>query len=150
MRTNGNQTVPPPAPANFIRPGKRPLSSMTPTIVLQDGKVKAAVGASGGVNIIAGTIEVYFFLKMDPLSAVLAPRIYHQLIPNVVSYENWTTVFNDHFEITKETRVVLEKKAHVLMPIVGGTISQFVVQESGMSELVAVSDPRKGGTPSGY
>ncbi|CAA7031892.1 unnamed protein product [Microthlaspi erraticum] len=120
---------------------------------MQDGKVKAAVGASGGVNIIAGTIEVYLnylFLKMDPLSAVLAPRIYHQLIPNVVSYENWTTVFNDHFEITKETRVVLEKKAHVLMPIVGGTISQFVVQESGMSELVAVSDPRKGGTPSGY
>lgn len=44
--------------------------------------MKAAVGASGGVNIIAGTIEVYlnyFFLKRDPLSAVLAPRIYHQV-----------------------------------------------------------------------
>nr|CAA89206.1 gamma-glutamyl transpeptidase [Arabidopsis thaliana]prf//2124427C gamma-Glu transpeptidase [Arabidopsis thaliana] len=158
MKSNGNLDVPPPAPANFIRPGKRPLSSMSPTIVLKDGKVKAAVGASGGANIIAGTTEVYlnhFFLKMDPLSSVLAPRIYHQLIPNRASYENWTTVFNDHFEIPKATRVVLEKKGHVLSPIAGGTIAQFIVQESGensggRSELVAVSDPRKGGFPSGY
>ncbi|CAA0326579.1 unnamed protein product [Arabidopsis thaliana] len=158
MKSSGNLTVPPPAPANFIRPGKRPLSSMTPTIALKDGKVKASVGASGGLYIIAGTTEVflnYFFLKMDPLSSVLAPRIYHQLIPNIVLYENWTTVFSDHFEIPKETRVVLEKKGHVLTPFPGGTIVQFIVQESGassggMSDLVAVSDPRKGGFPSGY
>lgn len=78
-----------------------------------------------------------------------------QLIPNKASYENWTTVYNDHFEIPEETRLVLEKKGHVLMPIAGGTISQFIVEESdgssgGMSKLVAVSDPRKGGFPSGY
>ncbi|VVB03756.1 unnamed protein product [Arabis nemorensis] len=129
-----NPDVPPPAPANFIRPGKRPLSSMSPTVVLKDGKVKAAVGASGGMFIIAGTTE---------------------LIPNKISYENWTTVYNDHFEIPKETRLVLEKKGHVLTPIAGGTISQFIVEESGgnsggVSRLVAVSDPRKGGFPSGY
>jgi len=50
--------------------------------LMQDGKVKASVGASGGLYIIAGTTEVflnYFFLKMDPLSSVLAPRIYHQV-----------------------------------------------------------------------
>ncbi|CAD5316777.1 unnamed protein product [Arabidopsis thaliana] len=134
MKSSGNLTVPPPAPANFIRPGKRPLSSMTPTIALKDGKVKASVGASGGLYIIAGTTE---------------------LIPNIVLYENWTTVFSDHFEIPKETRVVLEKKGHVLTPFPGGTIVQFIVQESGassggMSDLVAVSDPRKGGFPSGY
>ncbi|XP_009126140.1 glutathione hydrolase 1 isoform X1 [Brassica rapa] len=157
-KSSGDLNVPPPAPANFIRPGKRPLSSMSPTIVLKDGKVKAAVGASGGANIIAGTIEVFlnhFFLNMDPLSSVLAPRIYHQLIPNRVSFENWTTVFNDHFEVPKETRIVLEKKGHVLTPTAGGTIAQFIVEESdgnagGMSKLVAVSDPRKGGFPSGY
>ncbi|KAL1190313.1 Glutathione hydrolase 1 [Cardamine amara subsp. amara] len=154
----GGPDVPPPAPANFIRPGKRPLSSMSPTIVLKDGKVKAALGASGGAKIIAGTTEVYlnhFFLNMDPLSSVLAPRIYHQLIPNKVVYENWTTVYNDHFEIPIETRIVLEQKGHVLTPIAGGTISQIIVQESdgnsgGKSKLVAVSDPRKGGFPSGY
>lgn len=50
---------------------------------------------------------------------------------------------------------MLEKKGHVLTPIAGGTISQFIVEESdeksgGKSKLVAVSDPRKGGYPSGY
>ncbi|KFK30534.1 hypothetical protein AALP_AA7G274900 [Arabis alpina] len=158
MKPNGDPNVPPPAPANFIRPGKRPLSSMAPTIVLKDGKVKAVLGASGGKFIIAGTTEVFlnhFFLKMDPLSSVLAPRIYHQLIPNKILYENWTTVYSDHFEIPKETRLVLEKKGHVLKPIAGGTIAQFIVEKSGgnsgkMSKLVAVSDPRKGGFPSGY
>ncbi|CAH2075998.1 unnamed protein product [Thlaspi arvense] len=158
MKSGGNLDVPPPAPANFIRSGKRPLSSMTPAIVLKDGKVKAAVGASGGMYIIAATSEVFlnhFFLNMDPLSSVMAPRIYHQLIPNQISYENWTTVYDDHFEIPKETRDVLEKKGHVLTPIAGGTISQFIIEESGghsngKSMLVAVSDPRKGGFPSGY
>ena len=72
-----------------------------------------------------------------------------QLIPNSVLYENWTTVYDDHFEIPKETRDVLEKKGHVLAPIAGGMISQFIVQESD-GKLVAVSDPRKGGFPSGY
>ncbi|KAL0642703.1 hypothetical protein Bca4012_040993 [Brassica carinata] len=132
-KSSGDLNVPPPAPASFIRPGKRPLSSMSPTIVLKDGKVKAVVGASGGANIIAATTEVFlnhFFLNMDPLSSVLAPRIYHQLIPNKISFENLTTVFGDHFEIPKETRVVLEKKGHVLTPMTGATIVQFIVQES--------------------
>ncbi|XP_013591011.1 PREDICTED: gamma-glutamyltranspeptidase 1-like [Brassica oleracea var. oleracea] len=152
LKSFNDSDKPPPAPANFIRPGKRPLSSMTPTIVLKDGKVKAAVGASGGMYIIAGTTEVFlnhFLLNMDPLSSVVAPRIYHQLIPNSVKYENWTTAYNDHFEIPKRTRHVLEKKGHVLTPFAGGTISQFIVQESD-GKLVAVSDPRKGGFPSGY
>ncbi|CAG7898934.1 unnamed protein product, partial [Brassica rapa] len=150
--------VPPPAPANFIRPGKRPLSSMSPTIVLKDGKVKAAVGASGGLYIIPGATQVFlnhFFLNMDPLSSVMAPRIFHQLIPNRISYEDWKTVYDDHFELPKETRDVLEKKGHVLTPIADGAISQLIVVESGgnsngTSRLVAVSDPRKGGFPSGY
>ncbi|CAN8276098.1 unnamed protein product [Cochlearia groenlandica] len=158
MNSIDDPNVPPPPPANFIRPGKRPLSSMTPTIVLKNGKVKAVVGASGGLYIIAGTTQVFlnhFFLNMSPLSSVLAPRVYHKLIPNNVLYENWTTAYNEHFEIPKETRHVLAKKGHILTPFPGGTISQFIVQESdenrdGMSKLVAVSDPRKGGYPSGY
>ena len=50
---------------------------------LQDGKLKAVLGASGGANIIAGTTEVFlnhFALKMDPLSSVMAPRVYHQVL----------------------------------------------------------------------
>uniref|UniRef100_A0ACD5UQ94 Uncharacterized protein n=1 Tax=Avena sativa TaxID=4498 RepID=A0ACD5UQ94_AVESA len=147
---------PPPAPNNFVAPLKRPLSSMCPTIVLKDGKLKAAVGASGGSMIPAGTIEVllnHFAKNMDPLSSVMAPRVYHQLIPNVVQYENWTTVTGDRFLLDAATRADLLKKGHVLKPLAGGTISQLVVHNvdsRGRGDLTAVSDPRKGGVPAGY
>ncbi|GLT44007.1 hypothetical protein SLA2020_179260 [Shorea laevis] len=153
---NRSKSVPRPAPVNFIRPRKRPLSSMTPTIVLKDEKLKAVVGASGGAMIIAGTTEVFlnhFALGMDPLSSVMAPRFYHQLIPNTVLYENWTTVIGDHFEVPADLRAALQKRGHVLQSLAGGTICQFIVHEldsGSMGELVAVSDPRKGGFPAGF
>lgn len=161
---NVSEGVAPPAPANFIRPGKRPLSSMAPAIILKDEQLKAVVGASGGAMIIAGTTEVFlnhFGKGMDPFSSVMAPRFYHQLIPNIVYYENWTTVTNDHFELPAKTRAALQKKGHVLQSLAGGTICQFVVQKLDSSsmkhdgkivlgELVAVSDPRKGGFPAGF
>ncbi|KAL6652623.1 hypothetical protein ACP70R_011548 [Stipagrostis hirtigluma subsp. patula] len=154
MPANTSANTLPPAPANFVSPSKRPLSSMTPTIVLKDGKLKAAVGASGGSMIPAGTIEVFlnhFVRNMDPLSSVMEPRVYHQLIPNVVQYENWTTVLGDHFLLDAATRADLQRRGHVLRPLAGGTISQFVVHDAdGHGKLTAVSDPRKGGFPAGY
>ncbi|KAK8325577.1 hypothetical protein V6Z12_A11G061000 [Gossypium hirsutum] len=157
MPINSSGNTPPPAPPNFIRPGKKPLSSMTPTIVL---KLKGVVGASGGSNIIAATTEVFlnhFARGMDPLSSVMAPRIYHQLIPNVVMYENWTTVTGDHFEVSSRIRSDLQKKGHILRGLAGGAISQFIVHKlegrkvkGSSGELVAVSDPRKGGIPAGF
>ncbi|TXG69397.1 hypothetical protein EZV62_004332 [Acer yangbiense] len=133
---NSSKNLPPPAHANFIRPGKRPLSSMSPTIVLQDGKLKAVLGASGGANIIAGTTE---------------------LIPNTVFYENWTALSGDHFEVPADIRASLKKKGHVLESTAGGTICQFIVQEletieenGSVGRLVGVSDPRKGGFPAGF
>ncbi|KAJ0988369.1 hypothetical protein J5N97_006725 [Dioscorea zingiberensis] len=160
---NSSSNVPPPAPANFVSPLKRPLSSMAPTIVVKDGQLKAVVGASGGSMIIAGTTEVFlnhFGKGMDPLSSVFAPRSYHQWIPNVLQYENWTTVTGDHFEVPAETRAALQKKGHVLQGLAGGTICQFVVHSlEGHSKvlggvihgkLTAISDPRKGGIPAGY
>ncbi|MBA0559725.1 hypothetical protein Golob_016674, partial [Gossypium lobatum] len=160
MPINSSGNTPPPAPPNFIRPGKRPLSSMTPTIVLKDEKLKGVVGASGGSNIIAATTEVFlnhFARGMDPLSSVMAPRIYHQLIPNVVMYENWTTVTGDHFEVSSSIRSDLQKKGHTLRGLAGGAISQFIVHnlegrkgKGSSGELVAVSDPRKGGIPAGF
>ncbi|PIA47963.1 hypothetical protein AQUCO_01400514v1 [Aquilegia coerulea] len=79
---NCSTGLPPPTPANFIRPAKRPLSSMTPTIVLKDGQLKAVVGASGGAMIIAGTTEVllnHIARGMDPFTSVMASRSYHQI-----------------------------------------------------------------------
>ncbi|OEL37893.1 Gamma-glutamyltranspeptidase 1, partial [Dichanthelium oligosanthes] len=151
---NTTANSPPPAPANFVSPLKRPLSSMTPTVILKDGKLIAAVGASGGAMIPAATIEVFlnhFVKNMDPLASVMAPRVYHQLIPNVVQYENWTTVTGDHFELDAATRADLQKRGHVLKPLAGGTISQLVVHNvERYGDLTAVSDPRKGGVPAGY
>ncbi|PIA56901.1 hypothetical protein AQUCO_00700925v1, partial [Aquilegia coerulea] len=159
---NGSTGLPPPTPANFIRPAKRPLSSMTPTIVLKDGQLKAVVGASGGAMIIAGTTEVllnHIARGMDPFTSVMAPRSYHQLTPNVLRYENWTTVSEDHFEVPAETRISLKKKGHELKSIAGGTVCQLIVHRlddpkttggTNFGKLTAVSDPRKGGFPSGY
>ncbi|KAG0449938.1 hypothetical protein HPP92_027144 [Vanilla planifolia] len=161
---NASADKPPPAPANFIRPLKRPLSSMSPTIVVKEGQLRAVVGASGGSMIIAGTTEVflnYFAKGMDPLGSVMAPRAYHQLIPNVLQYENWTTVTGDHFELPEAIRKDLKKKGHVLQALAGGTICQFIVHNiekeashlhKGVkfAPLTAISDPRKGGLPSGY
>ncbi|WJX33801.1 Gamma-glutamyltranspeptidase 1 [Trifolium repens] len=158
---NVSKDVPPPAPANFIVPGKRPLSSMSPTIALKNGEVKAVVGASGGAMIIAATSEVllnHFVKGMDPFSSVTAPRFYHELIPNVVYYENWTTVNGDHFELSSDIRAALRSKGHVLQGLAGGTICQFIVSNTyehsginkGSGKLVAVSDPRKGGFPAGF
>ncbi|XP_028765971.1 glutathione hydrolase 1 isoform X2 [Neltuma alba] len=160
MPANVSNSVPPPAPANFIVPRKRPLSSMSPAIVLKDGKLKAVIGASGGAMIIAGTAEVllnHFVRGMDPFHSVMSPRVYHQLIPNVVNYENWTTVSGDHIELSDHMRATLQKKGHVLQGLAGGTICQFIVQDAerykngnDIGKLVAVSDPRKGGFPAGF
>ncbi|KAL5556446.1 hypothetical protein UlMin_038682 [Ulmus minor] len=109
----------PPAPVNFI--------------VWKDNQLKAVVGASCGGNIFAAIGEVllnYFAIGKSPFSSVMTPRIYHQLIPNVVNYENWTTLYGNHFEVSASIREALRKKGHVLTGLAGGTIIQFIVQET--------------------
>ncbi|KAJ0861129.1 putative aminoacyltransferase, Glutathione hydrolase [Helianthus annuus] len=156
----------PPSPSNFIRPNKRPLSSMTPIIVLKDEQLVGVIGGSGGMNIIPAVAQVfinYFILGMDPSNAVQSPRVYHKLIPNVVSYENWTVIDGDHIELSDDRIQFLVERGHQLEPKAGGAICQLIVQTlkkpnenrklrydhqqvlRGM--LTAVSDPRKDGRP---
>ncbi|XP_021765525.1 putative inactive gamma-glutamyltranspeptidase 4 [Chenopodium quinoa] len=93
---------PPPDPANFIQPGKRPLSSMTPLIILKDDQLAGVIGGSGGMNIIPAVTQVFlnhFVLGMDPLTAVQNERVYHKLIPNVVLYENVIVIDGEHIEL---------------------------------------------------
>ncbi|MGN6580240.1 MAG: gamma-glutamyltransferase [Bordetella sp.] len=76
--------------ANAIEPGKRPLSSMAPTLILHDGKVKLVLGSPGGSRIITIVLQVAINLidfGMQPQEAVDAPRIHHQWLPDVVDYE---------------------------------------------------------------
>ncbi|KAJ6851774.1 putative gamma-glutamyltranspeptidase 3 [Iris pallida] len=166
----------PPAPANFIKPNKRPLSSMTPLIILKDNQLAGIVGGSGGMNIIPAVSQAFlnhFILGMDPLKAVQHPRIYHKLIPNVVCYENWTAMDGEHIELATEARAFLEQRNHQLKSTSGvSAVVQFVVhnlQEPVSNKggrgwgwmrpamgdgvfrgmLTAVSDPRKDGRPAG-
>jgi gamma-glutamyltranspeptidase / glutathione hydrolase len=76
--------------ANAIAPGKRPLSSMTPTIVLKDGKPLLVVGAPGGSRIITTVLEIILNVidyGMPLQAAVDAPRIHHQWLPDTVAGE---------------------------------------------------------------
>ncbi|CAG9001253.1 MAG: Glutathione hydrolase proenzyme [Candidatus Celerinatantimonas neptuna] len=75
---------------NSIAPGKRPLSSMSPTIVTKDGHVFLVVGSPGGSRIITITLETVINIidfGMGPQEAVNAPRIHHQWLPDKVFYE---------------------------------------------------------------
>ncbi|MDO9296594.1 gamma-glutamyltransferase [Bradyrhizobium sp.] len=76
--------------ANLPGPGKRPLSSMTPTIVLKDGKPVLVTGSPGGSRIISTVLQVIVNVldyKMDVAAAVAAPRLHHQWLPDVVRIE---------------------------------------------------------------
>lgn len=151
----------PPAPANFIAPGKRPLSSMTPLIILKNGQLAGVLGGSGGTNIIATVTQVFlnhFIVGMDPLAAVQQPRVYHKLIPNVVTYENETVIDGDVIALSGAAQEFLEQRGHRLQSTGSGAVCQFIVQElvepgggGGVfrGRLTAVSDPRKGGSPAG-
>ncbi|GAB7540333.1 gamma-glutamyltransferase [Burkholderia sp. 3C] len=75
---------------NAIAPGKRPLSSMAPTVVTKDGKVFMVVGSPGGSRIITITLETALNVidyGMAPQAAVDAPRIHHQWLPDEIDYE---------------------------------------------------------------
>jgi len=76
--------------SNAIAPGKRPLSSMSPTIVTKDGKTFMVVGSPGGSRIITITLEAAINVidyGMEPQEAVDAPRIHHQWLPDQIYYE---------------------------------------------------------------
>jgi gamma-glutamyltranspeptidase/glutathione hydrolase len=93
--------------ANAIAPGKRPLSSMTPTLVSKDGKVYLVLGSPGGSRIITIAAEIIMNIVdhgMEPQEAVDAPRIHHQWLPDVV--------YQEPFALSPDTRVNLEARGY--------------------------------------
>lgn len=76
--------------ANAVTPGRRPLSSMSPTIVLRDGTVDAALGSPGGPTILSTVLHVLlarYVFGLDPEAAVAAPRAHRQDLPPTLRYE---------------------------------------------------------------
>ena len=77
-------------PANFIAPGKRPLSAMTPTIVLENGKLRYVLGSPGGGRIITTVANIFLSAAEGGLNiqeAVDAPRFHHQYLPDKLYLE---------------------------------------------------------------
>jgi len=78
--------------ANAIAPGKTPLSSMTPTIVTENGQLRLVVGAPGGSTIITTVVQIVLnrlVYGMDLRQAVAAPRLHHQWYPDQLRVEAW-------------------------------------------------------------
>ena len=128
--------------ANAIEPGKRMLSSMTPTIVLRDDKPLLVLGSPGGSTIITTVARIIvniIDLCMSPQEAVSDGRIHHQWMPDKVYFEKGT--------IKKSTLEDLESRGHILVersPI--GDAQVIMIQEN---EMCGVSDPRRGGSSRG-
>ncbi|MEX9869435.1 gamma-glutamyltransferase [Providencia huaxiensis] len=115
---------------NSIAPGKRPLSSMSPTIVTKDGKVFLVLGSPGGSRIISITLQTALNIidhGMPPQEAVNAPRIHHQWLPDEVYYEQRG--------ISKDTLALLDKMGY-----------KMVEQTPwGAAELIMVAIPEGAG-----
>jgi gamma-glutamyltranspeptidase/glutathione hydrolase len=128
--------------ANDIQPRKTPLSSMTPTMVLRDGKLYLVVGSPGGPTIINTVLEVILNVldfQMNVADAVDAPRLHHQWMPDVLRLERG---------FSPDTVALLKARGH------------YVEFEDGQGEVAAIriqdgwlegdADPRTEGTAKGY
>lgn len=122
--------------ANAIAPGKRPLSSMTPTFVLGDERV-AVLGTPGGSRIISMVIQAVLALEegSNASEAVAQPRVHHQYLPDEVLVEPGA--------LSSELRAGLEARGHVIReePRTWGNM-QIVVWHLDDGELEAGADPR--------
>ena len=123
------------AEANSIAPGKRPLSSMSPTVVLKDGQPVMTLGAAGGPTIITQVVQTLINvidLGMTPKEAIGEPRIHHQWIPNSLFVEETMPV---------DVRKALNEKGYRLkLGRHGGTTQMISLDKAGT--FIAVTEPR--------
>jgi len=121
--------------ANSLQPGKRPLSSMSPTIVLNGNRPELVIGAAGGPRIITATLQTIVNMldfKMPVKQAVEAERIHHQWIPERLGIER---------NIGSESRKALEQHGHALREQSALGVVQAITWD-GLT-MNGAADPRK-------
>jgi len=130
--------------ANAIAPGHRPLSSMTPTILLRDGKLSFVTGSPGGPTIISAvllTVINWMRLGMDAQAAINAPRFHHQWMPDRIFMEQ-------QFPATLEQGLnaaghATKRRGHI------GLVNAIGI-DSQTGERLGAADPRDEGSAVGY
>ena len=127
---------------NVPEPGKRPLSSMSPTIVAQDGVPVLVLGASGGPRIISSVVQVLLDILWfgdEPTKALERSRVHHQWFPDRVYVEG---AYRDH-----DVEAHLHALGYEVVPRPNIGVVQVIQVEDGV--IKPASDPRKGGKPAG-
>src|SRR6266481_3895865 len=131
-------------PANAIAPGKRPLSAMTPTIVLKDGKPFLILGSPGGpriITIVANILIGVVDFSLDIAEAVNAPRFHHQWLPDQILVED---------RLSPDTMNVLRSKGHKLNVKHFWGDGECIMVDPKTGERLGASDGRNNGKAVAY
>ena len=132
---------------NLPAPGKRPVSTMSPTIVFDHHGPVLCIGASGGSRIVTATEQVAIDVLVHKKSlgdAIAAPRVHHQGQPDLLRVEEFAPL--DDVSVKR-----LERLGHKIKAIGSvANVQAIHIQRGNKPTLTAVSDPRKGGRPAGY
>jgi len=130
--------------ANAIAPGHRPLSSMTPTILLRDGELSFVTGSRGGPTIISTTmlsVINWMRLGMDAQGAINAPRFHHQWLPDQILMEE---TFPESVEKALQARgFATKRRGHI------GLVDAIGI-DAKTGERLGAADPRDNGAALGY
>jgi gamma-glutamyltranspeptidase / glutathione hydrolase len=130
--------------ANAIAPGHRPLSSMTPTILLRDGKLSFVTGSPGGPTIISATLLSvlnWMRLGMNAQAAINAPRFHHQWLPDRIFMEQ---DFPEALEKALQARgFETQRRGHI------GLVNAIGI-DAKTGERLGAADPRDNGAAVGY
>ena len=121
--------------ANALQPKKRPLSSMSPTIILQGDRPELILGAAGGPRIISATLQTIINVldfHMPVKEAVEAPRIHHQWIPEEINVEA---------KLAPETKKSLERRGHTVKERTTLGVVQAILAKR--SKVAGAADSRK-------
>jgi gamma-glutamyltranspeptidase/glutathione hydrolase len=122
--------------ANSLQPKKRPLSSMTPTIILQGDRPELVVGGAGGPRIISATLQTILNVldfQMPVQEAVEAVRIHHQWMPDELNVET---------KLAPETKKSLERRGHTVKERTSLGVVQAILAKR--SKITGAADSRKG------